>query len=317
MDPEILAHYTDHYDESLRLSEVNRLELMRTQEILSRYLPPLPAVVLDVGGGPGAYSSWLAGLGYEVHLIDPVEIHVQQALDRNPQPASARVGDARRLDEADATADAVLLMGPLYHLTERADRLRALEEARRVLRQGGPVFVAAITRFASAIDALYSGAMDDERFREIVDQDLETGVHLNPTDDPRYFTTAYFHHADELVAEVEEAGFRGVEVLAVEGVAWAAADLEERLEDPAKREQVLNLLRRLEREPALMGASPHQLAVARKWSAGFAQRRRRKEQHDGDHQREHRQREGGVEHVAAGQDLLDDVDGVGEGHELG
>lgn len=264
MDPEILAHYSDRFDESLRLSEVNRLELMRTQEILSRHLPPPPAVILDVGGGPGVYASWLAGLGYEVHLIDVVERHVQQALDRNPPPASARVGDARRLDEADDTADVVLLMGPLYHLTERSGRLRALREARRVLRPGGPVFAAAITRFASAIDGLHSGAMDDQKFREIVDQDLETGVHLNPTDDPRYFTTAYFHHAAELVAEVEEAGFRGVEMLAVEGVAWTAADLEERLDDPVKREQVLDLLRRLEREPALMGASPHLLVVARK-----------------------------------------------------
>lgn len=264
MDPEVLAHYTDRYDEALRLSKVNRLELIRTQEIVSRYLPAPPAVVLDIGGGPGVYASWLSGLGFQVHLVDPVERHIGQALGQTPPPASARVGDARSLEHPDESVDAVLLMGPLYHLTERSDRLLALEEALRVLHPGGPVFIAAITRFASAIDGLYSGAIDDEWFREIVDRDLDTGVHLNPTDDPRYFTTAYFHHPDELLSEVEEAGFRDVEILAVEGVAWAAADLDERLDDPVKREQVLGLLRKLEREPALMGASPHQLVVARK-----------------------------------------------------
>lgn len=264
MDPEILAHYTDRYDESERLSSVDRLELIRTQEIIARYLPPAPAVVLDVGGGPGVYASWLAGLGHEVHLVDAVERHVQQARDQDPAPASARVGDARRLEQADESAEVVLLMGPLYHLPERSDRLRALEEAYRVLRPGGPVFVASITRFASAIDGLYSGAIDDEWFREIIEMDLDTGIHLNPTDDPRYFTTAYFHHPGELAEELEAAGFREIEMFAVEGVAWAAADLDERLNDPAKQATLLDLLRKLESESSLMGASPHHLVVARR-----------------------------------------------------
>ena len=118
------------------------IELARTQEIILRHLSPPPGTVLDVGGGSGVYACWLASLGYRVHLIDAMPLHVEQAeaaSARQPEAplASCRLGDARRLDEPDASAEAVLLLRPLYHLTERAERIQALQEAVRVLRPGG------------------------------------------------------------------------------------------------------------------------------------------------------------------------------------
>jgi SAM-dependent methyltransferase len=261
---EVLEHYAV-YDEWDRLTEIlGRIEEDRTREISLRHLPPPPARILDVGGGPGRYTHWLAGLGYEVHLIDPVPRHVVQAMDYAPEggdPASATVGDARALEHAEGSCDAVLLLGPLYHLIDRKERLRALREAFRVLAPGAPVLAAAISRFASAIDGLDRGFADDEVFRKIVNADLDSGIHLNPTDDRTYFTTAYFHHPDEIGAELTEAGFERVEVLAVEGIAWVAPDLERRWTEPVAREVLEALLRRLEREPALRGASPHLLGV--------------------------------------------------------
>jgi len=129
------------------------IEFARTQEIILRHLPSPPCTVLDVGGGPGAYACWLASLGHRVILVDAVPLHVEQARAasaRQPHtPVSdCRQGDARHLDAADATARAVLLLGPLYHLTERPDRLRALREARRVLEPGGLLFAAAVSRYA-------------------------------------------------------------------------------------------------------------------------------------------------------------------------
>src|SRR4029453_15161994 len=90
----------------------------------------------------------------------------------------------------DGSYDAVLLLGPLYHLPERDDRLRALREARRVVKPGGPVVVAAISRFASLLDGLRTGALSDDGVRRYVDLVLETGGHLNPGQKPEYFTTA-------------------------------------------------------------------------------------------------------------------------------
>src|SRR5207244_9616974 len=107
----------------------SRIEFARTKELLQRVLGPPPADVLDVGGGPGAYAAWLAGLGYRVHLVDPVQLHVDQATEaasRAGHSFTAALGDARHLEEADESFDGVLLLGPLYHLVQRADRVRAL-----------------------------------------------------------------------------------------------------------------------------------------------------------------------------------------------
>ena len=93
-----------------------RLEFLRTQELLGRFLPAPPATVVDIGGGSGVYALPLAAAGYDVHLLDPVELHVEQALaqarERGVALAGARVGDARRLPYGDASADAALLLGP-------------------------------------------------------------------------------------------------------------------------------------------------------------------------------------------------------------
>jgi SAM-dependent methyltransferase len=124
-----------------------QLEFERTKEIILRDLPPLPAAVADIGGGPGAYACWLAQLGYRVVHRDLMPLHLEQ-LRRAAgagQCIETAVADARQLDLAGASADTVLLLGPLYHLARRSDRLRALAEARRVVRPGGPVFAAAIS----------------------------------------------------------------------------------------------------------------------------------------------------------------------------
>jgi SAM-dependent methyltransferase len=242
------------------------LEMERTREIIRRFLPPAPAAIADIGGGPGVYSGWLARLGYEVHLIDPVPLHVEQAQERSrAQPetpiASVQVGDARNVEHDDARFSAVLLLGPLYHLTEQADRIAALREAARITQPGGHIFAAAISRFASLLDGLDRGFIADPAFRAIMAEDLNSGQHRNPDNIPHYFTTAYFHRPEELRAEFEAAGLRHLQTLAVEGPAAYIQRVVDQLDDPAWREQVLAALRRIEDEPELLGASPHLLAV--------------------------------------------------------
>lgn len=263
--PEIVDHY-GRFEETDRLTrDFGALELMRTQEILQRVLPSPPGCIIDVGGGPGVYATWLAGLGYEVHLVDPVPRHLEQATERarvaGVSLASAVAGAAARIEVEDNTADAVLLLGPLYHLPEPEERLAALAEALRVLRPGGVVAVAAITRFASVLDALDGGFIDDPRFMDIVEVDLSDGRHINPTENPNYFTTAYFHLPTELAAELEMAGFRAVDVVAVEGIGWIARDFADRLNDPDSRAGLLDVIRRVENEPSLLGMSPHLLGL--------------------------------------------------------
>ena len=241
------------------------IELARTQDILERYLPAPPARVLDVGGGTGVYARWLAGRGYEVHLVDQSPRHIEEARAQpGPALASARMGDARRLEESDASADVVLLLGPLYHLVERDDRVRALAEARRVVRAGGMVVAAAIARHASLLAGLFHGLVDDPAFLRILERDLREGQHRNPTSRLEYFTTAYFHLPAELGEEARDAGLAVDAVLAVEGPAWMMPDWEARWRDESRRRQLLDLLQRVETDPAVLGMSAHLLLVARK-----------------------------------------------------
>lgn len=233
-----------------------------------RYLAPPPQVVLDVGGGPGAYSCWLAQQGYEVHLIDPVPRHLGLAREASRQQpefpiASINLGDARGLEWPDGSCDVVLLMGPLYHLTEAARRRMALQEARRVLRPGGVVIGVGINKFAGVFNGLVNGYIDDPEFRRILEGELEEGQHRNPTLKD-YFTTAYFHRPEELDAEIGSAGFTVLDSAAVQGPGWLAKGLEQRMADPEARDRLLALVRKLEREPSLAGVSQHFMVVGRK-----------------------------------------------------
>ncbi len=260
----VLRHYGSQREEQRITAGLGRLELLRTPEVLRRHLPPPPARVLDVGGGTGVHASWLARDGYHVHVVDLTPRHVDAVrADLSSLDVTADVGDARRLDLTGGSFDAVLLLGPLYHLTDRRDRLRALQQAVRVVRPGGLVAVAAINRFASLLDGLARGFLFDPEFRRMVDHDLADGQHRNPDDRPHWFTTAYFHHPAELREELVEVGLSVVELVGVEGLAGWLAHLADVWDTDTGREVILHAARVVESEPTLLGLSAHLLAVTR------------------------------------------------------
>lgn len=265
-----VTDYYNHFDEDHRLSAgYGPLELARTLDILERYLPPPPASIYDVGGGSGVYSFWLARKGYEAHLLDPIARHIRHAKQASlSQPdfplASIVQGDARRLYRPDASMDAVLLLGPLYHLTDLDDRIAALKEASRVTRKGGRIFVAVISRFASLLDGIFQGFLDDPAFAAIVEQDLINGQHRNPTENPAYFTSAFFHHPEDIKAEIQEAGLKLEQLLPIESVGGLIPHFEEYWADKSRRIQLLKLLKIIETDPSLLGVTAHMLAIAKK-----------------------------------------------------
>ena len=266
-DP-IAAHYELGFERDRLFREGEpRLELTRTLELLDRFLPSAPARLIDVGGGPGAYAAVWARRGYDVHLYDLLDLHVrqaQQAANAQPgHPFTAQVADARSIPEPDASADAVVLLGPLYHLTEQTQRAAALLEARRVLKPGGFVAAVGISRFAALLDGLSQGWLTDPLFRAIVERDLADGQHRDPDPVryPQWFTTAYFHRPEELTDEVRGAGFDAVSLHGIEGPGWL---MQEHWSDPDRREQMLFAARAVESEPTLSGLSAHLLAVGTK-----------------------------------------------------
>ena len=263
IDDAVVRHYETIQEEDRIAHGFSQLELLRVQEILRRYLPEPPARVLDVGGATGVHARWLAADGYQVRIIDITPRHVAKAnAELGDLGVVAEMGDARQLPGADDSFDVVLLFGPLYHLTKREDRIAALREARRIVRPSGMVAVAAISRFASLFDGLARGFLFDADFADVVTQDLATGQHRNPGDRPNWFTTAYFHHPDQLNEEATEAGLKVRELVGVEGLAAFLPQLTERWDNSTERDTILWAARSVESEPSLLGLSPHLLLVA-------------------------------------------------------
>lgn len=263
--PEVMRFYASTVNEADRLSASadGLLEMVRTQELLRRYLPAPPASILDVGGGPGAHARWLTDDGYAVHLVDPVPRHIEKA--KEIPGCTVELGDARELTADDASFDVVLLLGPLYHLLERDQRDRALSEARRVLRPGGLLTAAGINRYASLFEHTAFAHLHKDSVQQSIRDILATRIH----DGKKAFTAAYFHSGEELRTEVTDAGFEDAEVFGIEGPTWAMLKATEQhtgkhLSNSPLFESALTAARIAEPYPELLAASSHMLAAGRR-----------------------------------------------------
>jgi ubiquinone/menaquinone biosynthesis C-methylase UbiE len=262
IDPRVVRRY-ELTDESERLWRPGRGDLirLRTWDIFDRFLPPA-GHVLDVGGGPGDHAEHLAGLGYDLTLVDPVADHVVRAKHRARNAAQTFEvvkGIAGNLPVEGECADAVLLMGPLYHLVSPPNRQVALAEARRVLRPGGRLLAEIISRHAWLLDATIRQNLAEPDIWKAIEHSIETGLSQDPTDVTDGAFWAYLQRPDELEAELTSAGFRDVTLVAVEGYAWLLGDLADRMNDPGP---LLRAVRLAETEPSMLGCSAHIIGVA-------------------------------------------------------
>ncbi|GIG41473.1 class I SAM-dependent methyltransferase [Cellulomonas phragmiteti] len=259
LDDRIQRYYAHHVDESVRLTSraAGRVELARVRELVAPRLAP-GSHVLDVGGAAGVHATWLAAEGHHVTLLDPVRAQVDAA--RRIGTFTADVGDARALPAADASYDAVLIAGPLYHLATRDDRLQALREAARVLRPGGLVFAGAISRTVAALDAVLR-----RRFTDLpgvaLTRLLETGEVADEIRNPEgEFPGAHFHTAAELAEELVTAGFHDASVTGLEGPGSIALEFAPADDDVVAA--ALVLARRTQQDPEAVDLSSHLLGIA-------------------------------------------------------
>ena len=274
IDIDLLAGYNAGIEKNRLRTDLGLIEFERTKEILQQTLPPSPAVIYDIGGGYGEYSCWLAELGYEVYLYDISETNIKMATElakENSRPLKGmEVADARRIEKPSESADAILLFGPLYHIVEYDERQICLKECLRLLKPGGLLFTAAITRYATLLWAttVYGKnncLLDENAFFEMIEHEIKTGDHIkNPESSYGGIGRSYFHLPNELKFEIEAAGFIDTDIRGIIGPAWLAPNIDEIWTNETKRESLMRVVRLCEKEESIMGLSTHLLSISRK-----------------------------------------------------
>lgn len=284
MADEYITYYYDRQPEfEWERLERHRTEFAVTLRALAEHLPPPPARVLDCGGGPGRYALELARRGYDVTLFDlsseNLRLAEQKASEAGLTLAAYEQGTATDLSRfSGETFDAVLLMGPLYHLLESAARVGALAEAYRVLKPGGPLLAAFISRYAPIRYAVANEPSWPLEQPELLEGILTTGVLPRRGAQDIEFV-AHFAHPTEVVPLCRGAGFEVLSVLGVEGLVSMIEDQVNALSGMAW-ETWVDLNYRVAPDPSIHGCVEHLLVVAHKprWRAVLRQIVRRLDQ---------------------------------------
>ena len=269
MDKNKIQQYYSNDIEKERLElDIFKLEAIRTREIIGRYLIKDNMRIADIGGGAGYYAFWLQKMGHQVSLIDLSERNIELVNEYSKKSGvrltKAEAGDATNLKFEDGQFDLVLLLGPLYHLTDKKERIKALSEVKRILKPGGCVLAAIISRYASLFDGFKRDLIYDDAFENIMVDDLKTGIHKNGTRNLEYFTTAYFHTPSEIKNEIGESGLHFEQLLAIESFGWVIDNFKAKSEDSNYMNRLLKILNMVETSGDIMAMSPHIMAIARK-----------------------------------------------------
>jgi S-adenosylmethionine-dependent methyltransferase len=268
----IETYYDSGPEIEWRRLERHRTEFAETMLALREYLPDAPATILDIGGGPGRYAIALTQLRHAVTLLDLSQANLafaqNKAQEAGVELAAYVYGNALDLSQFPSESyDAVLLMGPLYHLLEAEKRERAIQEALRVLKTGGRLFAAFITRLVpirfAAITAPSLIIEDREQFGSI----LASGVYRREPDqhfsDAQGFIDAYFAHHHEIRPLMEQFGLRTLDLIACEGMISRIEEKVNALTGEAWEEWV-KLNYTWGKDPALHGTAEHLLYVGQK-----------------------------------------------------
>ena len=242
-------------------------EFERIKVLIEKYLQNNSLKIIDVGGGTGKYSEWLAQKGHEVHLVEPVSKHIKIAQDRNKKSKKKfhiHQGESRNLPFPNNYADLVILHGPLYHLQREEDRALAISEAKRILKNGGIILGFAINYTASTLAGLLSGLIHKKTFFEMCRDELTTGLHHQPVDFPWILAEAYYHNPKQLESEFLHPDLQHLNLYAVEGMAWLDKDYFSNMLDKKKSKIVAELINITENDKSLLSFSPHMMIAVQK-----------------------------------------------------
>jgi len=242
-------------------------EFERIKTLIEKYIPFSSSKIIDIGGGTGKYSEWLAKKGHQVHLIEPVSKHIKIAQTRANKlknKFSVHLGESRKLDFPNNYADLIILHGPLYHLQKQEDRDLTISEAKRVLKNDGIILGFAINHTASTLVGLLNGLIHKKTFFAMCKEELTTGIHNQPEDFPWLLAEAYYHKPEQLKREFINQDLTYLNTYAVEGIAWLDNDYFSNMMNESKRKTLNELIKITENDNSLLSFSPHMMIAVKK-----------------------------------------------------
>ncbi len=268
IDKQIEDFYTMASEDTRLNSGMGLFEFERIKELISEQIHKENTKIIDIGGGTGKYSEWLASLGHQVTLVEPVEKHIKQAesrLKKGKNHFTIIKGNAQNLDISSNVADLVLLHGPLYHLQNIEERKQCLQQVYRVLKEDGICLAFGINYSASTIAGLMNGQIHNPDFFEMCKRELSTSLHNPPNSLPWVLAKGYYHKPNDLKTELLDAApFIYQFTKAVEGIIWLDRDYFTNMSIPKKRETLDALLHLTEQDKGLMALSPHFMVSVKK-----------------------------------------------------
>lgn len=242
-------------------------EFERVKSLIEKYIKIPSSIILDIGGGTGKYSEWLAKKGHQVHLVEPVPKHLKIASERNHRNKikfTIHSGESQNLIFKNNYADIVILHGPLYHLQNHIDRDKTIKEAIRVLKPNGIILAFAINYTASTMVGLLNGLIHKKTFFKMCKEELTTGIHNPPDDFPWLLSEAFYHNPKKLKEEFLNQDITYLNTHAVEGITWLDKNIFVNLENSERKETLLKLIEITETDPQLLSLSPHIMIATQK-----------------------------------------------------
>ncbi|WP_234859495.1 class I SAM-dependent methyltransferase [Aquimarina aquimarini] len=263
----IEAFYNKASEETRLDKGMGVFEFERIKSLIERYISSSSVTILDIGGGTGKYSEWLAKKGHQVHLVEPVSKHIKIAKNRANKlknKFSVHLGESRKLEFSNNFADLIILHGPLYHLQKKEDREVTISEAKRVLKNNGIILGFAINYTASTLVGLLNGLIHKKTFFEMCKEELTTGIHNPPDDFPWLLAEAYYHKPAQLKDEFIKQELTYLTTYAVEGMAWLDKNYFANMLNDKKKKTLLELTQVTENDSYLLPFSPHIMIAVKK-----------------------------------------------------
>lgn len=264
---EIEIFYNKASEETRLDKGMGVFEFERIKSLIEKHILSSPLTIIDIGGGTGKYSEWLAKKGHKVHLVEPVSKHIKIARNRASKlknKFSVHIGESRKLEFSNNYADLIILHGPLYHLQKKEDRDLAIFEAKRVLKNNGIILGFAINYTASTLAGLLNGLIHKKSFFEMCKQELTVGKHNPPDDFPWLLAEAFYHKPEQLKDEFINQQLTYLNTYAVEGMAWLDKDFFANMMNCRRRKGLIELIQITENDRYLLPFSPHMMIAVQK-----------------------------------------------------